>query len=303
MGVNPHAASFLVAAAASGTRFESTLTIGRQRLFVDPQTLRRACERAGRPLALGDSRRLVAQRDGYVEPFLEWLGAERVDSLDASPYEGATIVHDLNQDVPAELEQRYSAVIDSGSLEHIFDFPTAIANCMRMTRVGGHLLACAPAHGEMGQGFYQFSPEVFYRVLSPENGFRVEMILLKDIRLRSKWYAVADAREVEDRVTLTSGPPAYLYVKARRERAIEPFSQAPQQSDYRALWDAAAASPPLGAPPAAKSRRSLLPTAARAFIPEAWKERYQDACSALRDRRRGRHDPRFFREVDIRRLD
>jgi hypothetical protein len=35
-----------------------------------------------------------------------------------------------------------------------------------------------------------------------------------------------------------------------------------------------------------------------ALLPDAWKERYEDARGALRERRRPARDPRFFTEVD-----
>jgi hypothetical protein len=295
--VNPHAATFLLAARATGASFERSVTIGRQRFFIHPRALQRAFADAGTEITAAEAQRLLEERDRYIEPFLAMLGAEHVDSLDASDYEQSTIVHDMNEPVPAELEARYSAVIDSGSLEHVFDFPTAIANCMRMAQVGGHVLMLSPAHGEMGQGFYQFSPELFYRVFSPENGYRVEQMLLKDMRLSSRWYSVADPREVGQRVVLTGGPPAYLYVKARRENDVAPFAAPPQQSDYRALWDAdGAAGAPAGG---TASPGALAPL--RRLVPDAWKDRMADARSAARTRA-GARDPRFFREVDVSRL-
>ena len=93
-------------------------------------------------------------------------------SIDASAYENATMVHDMNLPVGDELKQKFSVVIDGGTLEHVFNFPTAIRNCMEMLKVGGHFFAHTMANNFMGHGFYQFSPELFYRVFSPENGFR-----------------------------------------------------------------------------------------------------------------------------------
>ncbi|MEA2273422.1 MAG: hypothetical protein QOI98_2130, partial [Solirubrobacteraceae bacterium] len=147
-------------------------------------------------------------------------------------------------------------------------------------------------------GFYQFSPELFYRVFSPENGYRVEQMLLKDMRLSSRWYSVADPREVGERVVLTGGPPAYLYVKARRESDVAPFAAPPQQSDYRALWDAGGAAGAPAGGTAASGALGLL----RDLVPDSWKDRVIDARSAVRTRG-GARDPRFFREVDVTRLD
>jgi len=41
-------------------------------------------------------------------------------------------------------------VIDSGSLEHIYNFPVAIANCMKMVKVGGSFFIFNMANNHMG---------------------------------------------------------------------------------------------------------------------------------------------------------
>src|SRR5688500_15249018 len=57
----------------------------------------------------------------YADAFLAELGAASVVSVDASAYEGATYIHDLNEPLPDELKRRFTAVIDAGSLEHVFN--------------------------------------------------------------------------------------------------------------------------------------------------------------------------------------
>ena len=69
-------------------------------------------------------------------------------------------------------------MIESGSLEHIFNFPVAITNLAGMLKVGGTLFVTTPANNLMGHGFYQFSPELMFRVFSDENGFALRDVLL-----------------------------------------------------------------------------------------------------------------------------
>ena len=69
------------------------------------------------------------------------------------------------------LKNKYTLVIDGGCLEHIFNFPVAIKNCMEMLQEGGHFIGITPANNLMGHGFYQFSPELYFRIFSKENGF------------------------------------------------------------------------------------------------------------------------------------
>src|SRR5437763_3852117 len=51
------------------------------------------------------------------------LGFTSVESLDASDYEGADIVWDLNKAVPDSLKAKYDVVFDGGTSEHVFNFP------------------------------------------------------------------------------------------------------------------------------------------------------------------------------------
>ena len=153
--------------------------------------------------------------------------------MDASPFEAASDVHDLNEPIPASLKQRFSAVIDSGTLEHVFNFPQAIANAMEMVELGGHLLLLTPTNNEDGHGFYQFAPELFFRVLSPQNGYSVERMFLRE-HLGRRWYEVADCAQIGHRSQFRSRGIAYLYVRARREEIVALFNSWPQQSDYAA---------------------------------------------------------------------
>jgi hypothetical protein len=184
----------------------------------------------------GHNQALNLHAAGFAEPLFEHLGAEEICSVDASDFEGATYAHDFNTPLPPSLSGRFSAVIDGGSLEHIFDFPTAVKNSMQMVDADGHLLCISPVNNAPGHGFYQFSPELFFRVLSPENGFVVERMLLAEVRPRAKWYRVVDPAVVGRRIEFTTRHQAYLYVQARRLRDRPVLAQPPVQSDYELRW-------------------------------------------------------------------
>jgi len=212
--------------------------------------------------------------DGFAEPLFARLGAEEIRSMDASPFEGASDVHDLNEPIPTSLKQSFSAVIDSGTLEHVFNFPQAIANAMEMVELGGHVLLMNPTNNEGGHGFYQFAPELFFRILSPENGFSVERFLLREY-LGRHWYEVADPAELGHRSQFRSRGIAYLYVRARRVKVVAPFDSWPQQSDFVAAWREG------NADAAPTSRSSRLKAAARRLVPQAVLNQY----SSLRGKR------------------
>jgi hypothetical protein len=119
---------------------------------------------------------------GYSENFFSFVGAKSIVSFDYSPYENPTYLHDMNDPTPEAFKESYTVLFDGGSLEHIFKFPMAIRNCMEMVRVGGHYLAITPANNFLGHGFYQFSPEIYFTVLSAET-----VLMLKNLlRLRIK---------------------------------------------------------------------------------------------------------------------
>lgn len=256
MAVTASTAEFLAEARRGGADFASTLTIGRQATFVGPLALGAILRRNGLWPA-GEGRREFMRRfaDGppwFADPYLRLLGARELHALDVSDYEGADIVHDLNEPVPAELERRFDLVLDGGSLEHVFDVATALRNYMRMVRVGGRLVVATMADGHCGHGFYQLSPELFFRALSERSGYRVERLhlagedldfsrpiagvnVVHDTSNGGRW-EVADPEVVHERVQLRGRGGVVLLVEARRVADVEPLAEPPQQSDYEPLW-------------------------------------------------------------------
>lgn len=212
-----------------GIAWGRTLTLGRQQMYITPGQAKAMAVRFGVPF---EAREEWKTDIGFCESFLHGLGAEAIDSMDVSDYEGATIVHDLNEPVPARLHGRFDCILDGGTIEHIFHFPNAIRSCMDMLATGGHYVAITPADNQMGHGFYQFSPELYFRVFSPENGFEVRTMLLQT---PTDWLEVTDPRVVGQRGTLTSSVPLGLAILARKVGASQRF-HVPQQSDYVEFW-------------------------------------------------------------------
>ncbi|HKP90877.1 MAG TPA: methyltransferase domain-containing protein [Thermoleophilaceae bacterium] len=283
MAITATTAEFLAEARGGGADFGRTLTIGRQALFAGPLTLAAILRRNGLWPA-GESRRAFMRRfaDGppwFADPYLRLLGAREVTALDASDYEGAEIVHDLNEPVPAELERRFDLVLDGGSLEHVFDLPTALRSYMRMVRPGGRLIVATMANNHCGHGFYQLSPELFFRALSEPNGYRVERLHLAGEELDFSRpvagvsflydvggggrFAPADPEAVRERVLLRGRAGTVLLVEARRTADVEPLVQPPQQSDYEPLW----ARPGSAAGPVPDSEAGRLRRAFRRAVP------------------------------------
>lgn len=251
MGLEYYTARFLLQSRASGRSFGKTLTIGRQNFFVSRPQLESLAREFGfntlEFLKSASPSELV-----YVEPFLkQLLDATSIESLDASTYELATHVHDMNTPLPDALKGRFDTVLEAGSLEHIFNFPVAIKNVMEALKPGGTLFIQSPANNYFGHGFYQFSPELFYRVLSAANGFAVKrMFALEHLFpghfFATPLFAVADPAKVHKRIQLVNNRPTLLLIEAQRTENRPIFATAPQQSDYVQVWQGPDAPQPTG---------------------------------------------------------
>jgi len=235
MGLSWHALQVLCEAKRRGTEFKKSLTIGRQDCFVSIAQVISSFRERG--LTSPFDRADIGETIQYAEPIFSGLGAEQVDSIDNSSYQSATLVWDLNRPIPEEWHEHYDFLYDGGSLEHIFNVPQALTNYMNMVQVGGTVMVDTEANNWMGHGFYQFSPELFYRVFSQSNGFQVDRLVLHEKYAFAPLYEVPDPASIHSRIEL-SNPwiGVGLMVTARRTHRTELFADWPQQSDYAEKW-------------------------------------------------------------------
>jgi hypothetical protein len=220
VGLDIRTAEFLLKAKQLGADYSRVATLGHQRVMLS-QSERRRLEQW-----LGDDGKCEHE---YADPFLKALGANELNAIDASHYEGAEIIHNLNADLPPDLHQRFTCLIDGGTLEHVFDIRQSLKGCMQMVKVGGHLIICQMANNCMGHGFYQFSPEFFYCTLTPENGYRVKfMALCED----GRWYEPLPPAKAGERIQARTSHETFIYVLAERITDVPPFMESPHQTDY-----------------------------------------------------------------------
>ena len=245
MGLDINAVRFLIDARKRGAKFGDVLMLGRQDLNVYPARMVQLLSAHGFP---ADAFQPPGKDSLFAEPVFTSLGAASVSAMDVSDFEGASFVHDLNQPIGAELRERFDLVYDGGTLEHVFNFPQALRNCMEMVRVGGHVMLHTITNNWCGHGFYQFSPELFFRALHPDNGFEVTRMILHAVGPYGRWYEVKDPESIRSRVELITFCPVHLLVQARRTRVVPIFEKTPQQSDYTPRWDTVEASGGAGKP-------------------------------------------------------
>lgn len=235
MGLDANGTKFLMFARQRGVSFSKTAMIGRQSLLLSPAKLSTNLRSFGFESTAGQAKKLIQDSNEYSEGFLKLLGADEIVSFDASAYENASVVHDFNHPIPDKYKAQFSVVLDGGTLEHIFNFPAAIKNCMDMVAEGGHFLGITPANNQLGHGFYQFSPELYFRVFSEQNGFKLQNLIIFEETSGSAWYEVADPDVVHERVTLRNNESSMLLIIAKKIRSLTVF-ETPQQSDYVAVW-------------------------------------------------------------------
>lgn len=257
MGIDIHNLNFLAHAQDLGVHYERTLAIGRQALFIEPFELEDHRRLRGLPALSEPAVAPGAPR--YFEPLMrQWLGAQQAESVDASAYENATHLHDMNLPWPEASPQRdaFDAVLDFGCLEHVFNFPVAWRNCVDLCKVGGHVFHSLPANNLSGHGFYQFSPELFFNLYRRDNGFELRGLWFAVKGDRLHWWKVANPMDVKRRVNLCNSHEVYMLVLARKLRDIGPLP-APQQSDYaQDEWVKGPSA--AGATPAPSTRQRLV---------------------------------------------
>lgn len=278
MGIDIHNLNFLAHAQDLGVRYERTLAIGRQALFIEPFELEDHRRLRSLPPLAEPARVPGAPR--YFEPLMQqWLGARDAESVDASAYENATHLHDMNLPWPAPSAQRgaYDAVLDFGCLEHVFNFPIAWRNVVDLCKVGGHVFHSLPANNLSGHGFYQFSPELFFNLYRRDNGFELLGVWFAVKGDRRHWWKVANPMEVKRRVNLCNSHEVYMLVLARKLQDVGPLP-APQQSDYaQDEWVTG---------PSAATAAATAPTARQRLVRQLAQWGLIDAVRAGRERLR-----------------
>jgi len=292
MGITYSNAALLAEARNNNVCFDTILTIGHLTLYLSRRQISKLARRYGVKV---DSS--VFSHREYADRWFEiFLGAKSVTSLDYSQYEQCDIVHDMNYPVDPSCHEKFDVVIDGGTLEHIFNFPVAVENCMRMVKKGGSLFLFTIADNHTGHGFYQFSPELFFRIFQPANGYEIRDVILErhpypgaELSPRTRCFSVVDPARVKKRVGLVCGSPVTMMVHAVRTESKALFAEYPIQSDYASRGDGGATETG-GRADGRPFLASLKKVARKCFdrLPLRWRQfitgRYQLSCYSFSNR-------------------
>jgi hypothetical protein len=181
-------------------------------------------------------------RQRFADEILKAFGLRRLEHMDVFRDEGATIIHDLNLPIDEALRNQFEVVLDNGTLEHIFNVPQALENCAALCGIGGHVIMIGPANNFCGHGFFQFSPELFYRTFCESNGFSNAKVWLLDYGVRNRNISVVDPATRKSRLEFINSSQIVMLGMARKTQDKKPFwTDWPQQSDYVVYWNTAEA--------------------------------------------------------------
>lgn len=208
---------------------QNVLTLGHQKNYITPRLQRCISRELGVPRA--------SLSNDYSDGFMNAIGVKNLQTLDISGYENATILHDLNAPIPDSLRNQFSLVVDIGTSEHVYNVTQSLENLRNLCKDQGHVLVVSPANNWLGHGFYQFSPELFFRAFDREYGFEIHSLyLIKKRTFGESWYALNDPKNVGRRGTIFTNKRCYIAVIASKSVSVT-IVGSPQQSDYVSAWE------------------------------------------------------------------
>jgi hypothetical protein len=110
----------------------------------------------------------------HAKTFFNVLGIKDKDyyDVDKFDFDKPKILHDLEKPLNKKYKKFFNLIVDSGTLEHIFDIKSVMSNTINITKLGGYVLQFIPTNNFLNHGFYQINPTFFYDFYTA-NGFKV----------------------------------------------------------------------------------------------------------------------------------
>ncbi|HEY7229032.1 MAG TPA: hypothetical protein VH558_01540 [Pseudolabrys sp.] len=93
--------------------------------------------------------------------FFGALGAAEVHAVDHSDFEGADIIHNMNEPIGASLEGIADLILDGSTLDNVHDPALALMNYNRMLRPGGRVISINAGKPDV-QGAYCATPPEWF---------------------------------------------------------------------------------------------------------------------------------------------
>ena len=94
-----------------------------------------------------------------------------------------------------------------------------------------------PANNCSEHGFYQFSPELFYMLFTPENSFEVNDIFLAMDKPFATFYKVVRTEEIKRRTELINETPTLMFGSFKKVDDFSGINRYPIQYNYQISWN------------------------------------------------------------------
>jgi hypothetical protein len=228
MGISKITASLFKDSINERIFFGNILQLGKQDIYIDRNIYNKIFKRT-------DSGKDKIDTDEF---FLN-LGFSSVSSLDASGFEGADYICDLNHKSSDSLEQKFDCIFDGGTLEHIFNLPQALENIDKMLKIGGHVIHNLPSHNHVDHGFYMFSPGTLWDYYLA-NGYEIVKFYIYEYsvspsRLKAFVYEYQPGEIDHLSVGGWGKMPISIWMIAKKTSRASNYIM-PQQGYYQKIW-------------------------------------------------------------------
>jgi SAM-dependent methyltransferase len=228
----------------------SILSIGRQTIFFSPEQAAALVERELGAAAVRrtdleiDTQTRGSGRGRFVtdRSFYSLFSEADYKCLDVSGYEGADLVADLCQPLPASIDARFDFIIDGSTLDNVFDPATAIRNLTRLLKPGGRIFQTNHA-ARRHNVYVGFSLSWFhdYYAINDFADCQVYLAQYEEPRTENRWdfYHYEPMRDDGSRVSYF-GQDSYYYpwreamaVVIAEKGAHSTWARTPIQFEYR----------------------------------------------------------------------
>jgi len=248
MGIARGAARLLLDECSKRPFSGSILQLGRQKLFFKEKEFKKwallhnvELESNAMSINLHGNKKPLNATGMDDVAFFKSMGLSVVESCDYSDFQAVDHVFDLNKPVLKELHNKYDIILDSGTLEHVFNLPQALSNIYDMLKIGGRVIHLLPASNYVDHGFYAFSPTLFYDYYTA-NKWSIETSRIVELTRRhdvDPWRVYEYTPGILNSLSAGGFDKGYLinvfFVITKMENSTA--DTIPQQSRYLPKWD------------------------------------------------------------------
>jgi hypothetical protein len=245
MSIFPQTASFILKEHRHRRIQGDVLLIGRQTVNLSVSAAKTLLEREGVELraefsAEADNSTIGSADQNYITDtaFFSLFSSARVSALDVSAYEGAEIIHDLNEPLPDKYTEIADFIFNGSCLDNLFDPATAITSLSKMLRPRGRIIHLE--HGTAIQdAFLCYSPEWFFDYYAINNYDDCQnFVCVFDGSMQNPWEVYSWTAFYDDNGTLkrsgcSLGIGDFVNIVVAEKGDNSTNSKTPIQSHYR----------------------------------------------------------------------